>query len=351
MALLNFDGTGILWYSNKNESVCSEQSPERAECRKEDFCEMRRMQRTRRRRFRPIRFLCCMCAVTLLTGIVLAEDAPIATVAPVTEMQETPSDHIIILPDPQQETTVLDSILDMIPGGQKSDIENTDADQSDADRDDADQDSRDRDDADQSGRDKDDSDQSSSDKEDSRKPGKSGKGVSVDTSDLLFVGNSLIDGIRIMTGETCLCEVGISLEGLKSEIYGQMRKYSCNNVVIEMGTNEMGVYDRERFMDEYQDLIDHIRDINEDAVIVCMSIPPVTAKEDATSEFFKNKFVRACNGYIQELCEENDLIYLDNTPFFGDVLDMDISDGAIHLKSNEYVEWHDYIIETLEDMG
>ena len=168
----------------------------------------------------------------------------------------------------------------------------------------------------------------------------------VDTTDLLFVGNSLVDGIRIMTDEDCLCK-----EGLKTKIYGELETRSCRNVVIEMGTNEMGIYSPEKFTRLYQELIDHIRSINPEAKIVCLSIPPVSAKKDASSENFKNRFVVRCNQCIQQLCEENGTIYLDNTPFFGTVLSPDITSDGIHFKVKWYSLWHDYIIQTLEDMN
>ena len=78
-----------------------------------------------------------------------------------------------------------------------------------------------------------------------------------DTTDLLFIGNSLVEGLRTAAGgeHTFLCKVGISLEGLKQEIYARIQSCSCRTVLIEMGTNELGSYTPDAFRDSYLDLI------------------------------------------------------------------------------------------------
>ena len=51
---------------------------------------------------------------------------------------------------------------------------------------------------------------------------------------------------------------------------------------------------------------------------------------------------------IKDICEENDLIYLDNTKYFGDCLNSNWTGDGIHLKGNIYKEWYDFIIEEIK---
>lgn len=174
----------------------------------------------------------------------------------------------------------------------------------------------------------------------------------IDTNNMVFVGNSLVEGLRMYSNSnnSFLAKVGISLEGLKYKHYKQLNGYSCETVVIGMGTNELGSYSKEDFISSYKDLVNHIRSINHESNIICLSIPPVTQKKSNSDSKFNNTNVEIYNRYIKELCNTEKLIYLDNEPFFGTVLDSKWSGDGIHLKGNIYREWYNYIIKMIADM-
>ena len=52
--------------------------------------------------------------------------------------------------------------------------------------------------------------------------------------------------------------------------------------------------------------------------------------------------------YIKELCDENNLVYLDNTEFFGEELKDDWSGDGIHFKGYVYQEWYKWITEKIK---
>ena len=171
-----------------------------------------------------------------------------------------------------------------------------------------------------------------------------------EVDDILFIGNSLVEGFRLTanTKDKFICEVGISLKGLK-KYFSQIEKYPCDFVAIEMGTNELGSYSEEEFKSEYLNLINKIFEVNENAKIYCISIPPVSQRKSDNSEYFNNNNVEKYNKYILDICEENNLVYIDSTPFFGYILDSSITGDGIHLIGKKYIEWfnfvRDFIIE------
>lgn len=178
------------------------------------------------------------------------------------------------------------------------------------------------------------------------------KKLDIDTNNVVFIGNSLVEGLKIGSNgqNNFICKVGISLDGLKKGYYNQLYNYTCDTVVIGMGTNELGYYEEFRFKTSYMDLVNHIRSINPDCNIICLSIPPVTQNKSNNSSYFNNYNVKRYSEYIQELCNENNMIYLDNTPFFGEVLSSKWSGDGIHMSGSVYREWYKFVIEKISKL-
>ena len=73
-------------------------------------------------------------------------------------------------------------------------------------------------------------------------------------TDILFIGNSLTEGMRITveTENDFICKSGVSLDGL--DLTG-IESMEFKVVVINMGTNELGIYDEEHFKTSYRALM------------------------------------------------------------------------------------------------
>ena len=178
------------------------------------------------------------------------------------------------------------------------------------------------------------------------------KKLNIDTNNMVFIGNSLVEGLRLYSesNNVFLCKVGIDLKGLKSDIYKKLKNYSCETVVIGMGTNELGYYTEETFKNCYKDLIAYIRSINPETNIICLSIPPVSEKKSNSSDNFNNYNVKKYNGYIQDIiAEDTSLLFVDNKDFFGEVLSTDFTGDGIHLRGKVYQKWYQYIIEKISE--
>lgn len=169
----------------------------------------------------------------------------------------------------------------------------------------------------------------------------------LNTNNLLFVGNSLVYGMELHSesNSTFLTKGGISLEGLRDEIYEKLTEQSCETVLIGMGTNELSWYSEPRFKASYLELIYHIFNINPEATVICLSIPPVSQEKSDSSEYFNNPNIQKFNGWIQEICDSNNqVLYFDNGLYFGDVLSSDLTSDGIHLGPTTYKDWYDFIV-------
>lgn len=174
----------------------------------------------------------------------------------------------------------------------------------------------------------------------------------LNTDNLVFVGNSLVEGLGMVSNDNNIffTKVGITLEGLKSNIYSSLQRQSCDIVVIGMGTNELGSYDESLFKTEYKDLINHIRDINKDSVIICLSIPPVSDRKSNNDSLFNNNNVVLYNEYIREIVDNENLIYIDNSEFFGSVLKSEWTGDGIHLIGSVYKDWYSFVLDKIGEL-
>ena len=101
-------------------------------------------------------------------------------------------------------------------------------------------------------------------------------------------------------------------------------------------------------MEEYQLLINKIKTVNKSAKIILSSIPPVAEKTSYAAQL-NNKNVQKYNKYILNLAKKNNLLYLNNLGYFGNVLSSDITEDGIHLTGTGYIEWLNYIKEFIAD--
>ncbi len=172
----------------------------------------------------------------------------------------------------------------------------------------------------------------------------------INAENILFIGNSLAEGISYVDDKyNFITKVGISLSGLRTGGYwDRIDDYDFDTVIIIMGTNELGSYTEELFTEEYQLLINKIKAANKDAKIILSSIPPVGNKTSYAAQF-NNENVQKYNIYIKNLATDNNLLYLDNKGYFGNVLSEEITGDGIHLTGTGYIEWLNYIKEFISD--
>ena len=173
----------------------------------------------------------------------------------------------------------------------------------------------------------------------------------INTNNMVCVGNSLVQGLKSIAKDNNVfyCKVGENLYGLNKKVSGQLVNHSCETVVIGMGTNELGWFTQSQFEEQYGILVRKIREINPNSNIVVLSIPPVSQYKSNNSSAYNNVNVRKSNEYIKKICEDNALLYVDCSEYFGDVLRSDWTGDGMHLNGNAYIGWYNFIKEKISE--
>lgn len=154
-----------------------------------------------------------------------------------------------------------------------------------------------------------------------------------------FVGNSLIEGLRLNSddGYPFYCEVGISLTILNRNL---VLPDEYDVAIIEMGSNELGVYSEESFKGAYKELIKTL-----DCPCYCLSIPPINWTKSRYAARVNNTNVQLYNGYIRSVCSETGATFVDCSDFFGDTLLAEWTWDGLHLTSSSYANWYQWIVQ------
>lgn len=172
--------------------------------------------------------------------------------------------------------------------------------------------------------------------------------VTIDkNSDILFIGNSLTEGMRIVTeGQTnnkFICKSGVSLDGLQLSPINDM---DFKVVIINMGTNEIGGYTKARFIASYQALIEKVQEYNPNAQIICCSVPPI-ANNNNYPAHYNNTNAQLYTQYILEAIKDYDVKYVDNALFFGNELNPQWTNDGLHYKFNIYTQWYEFLLSQI----
>lgn len=156
-----------------------------------------------------------------------------------------------------------------------------------------------------------------------------------------FVGNSLVEGLRLNSddGFDFWCEVGISLKELNARLVIP-EDFDC--VVVEMGSNELGAYGRDKFVSQYEELLSRF-----DVPCFCVSIPPVNEGKSKYAERVCNANVESYNEWVRDVCAETGATFVDASEFFGDSLPSDWTGDGLHLRPGVYASWYEWILESV----
>lgn len=147
--------------------------------------------------------------------------------------------------------------------------------------------------------------------------------------DTVLIGDSRTEGIVLYSGLSNLnafCYKGLNVSKLDSEAcitlpeYGG--KYTCyqaieytsfDNYYCMFGINELGWYNMDVFVEDFGDLVDHIKSVNPDATIYVESVMPVCkSRETGGDSVFTKENVDEVNSLLLAMCKKRkDCIYLD----------------------------------------
>lgn len=180
-------------------------------------------------------------------------------------------------------------------------------------------------------------------------------------ADAVFIGDSRMQGVYEYAG----LEEADFLAKVSMTIYNMMNTKVTTNghnetvrealtdrrygkIYIMVGINEMGTGDTEYFIRNYQAVLEEIRTLQPDALIVIQAIMHVSGDLDRKDPYFNNANINERNEALKELANGKDIFYIDVNEVYDDEngnLRQEVTADDVHLLGNCYGLWHTFFME------
>lgn len=184
-------------------------------------------------------------------------------------------------------------------------------------------------------------------------------------SDAVFIGDSRTVGMCEYGGleeiSTFYASTGLTVykifDAAIVEVPGQKKKITVEEALEEnsfakiylmIGINEMGVGTVETFTEKYREVVEHLQELQPDAIIYIQGIIKVTTERSDQGDYINNEGIEARNLELEKLADNRSIFYLDVNPLIcdetGGLVDSYTFDG-VHLKAKYIQIWKDYLKE------
>lgn len=184
-------------------------------------------------------------------------------------------------------------------------------------------------------------------------------------ADALFIGDSRTVGMYEYGGleeiSTFYASTGLTIYKMFDSkivaVPGQKKKITVEEALSEkqfakiylmIGINEMGTGTVESFMKAYGEAVQHLQQLQPDAVIYLQAIMKVTTERSAQGDYITNEGIEARNEEIAKLADDEKIFYLDVNPLIcdetGGMVASYTYDG-VHLKAQYIPIWLDFLKE------
>ena len=177
--------------------------------------------------------------------------------------------------------------------------------------------------------------------------------------DALFIGDSRVTGVELYSGWdnlTYYAEGGMTVysmfqsktaqaEGQTLTIEEALRKRSFGKIYLEIGINEMGTGTVDSFMEAYEAAVDHLRELQPDAILYVCGIMYVEQSKSESDPIFNNPAIQERNDRIAALADGENIFYLDINEVVTDEtgnLNPDYTWDEVHLLGKYDVIWLEY---------
>lgn len=181
--------------------------------------------------------------------------------------------------------------------------------------------------------------------------------------DAVFIGDSRTVGMYEYGGleetSTFYASTGLTIykmfDSAIVSVPGQKKKITVEEALSEkqfariylmIGINEMGTGTVESFMKAYSEAVQHLRELQPDAVIYLQAIMKVTTERSEQGDYINNEGIEARNAEIAKLADGQKIFFLDVNPEIcdetGGMVASYTYDG-VHLKAQYIPIWLDYL--------
>lgn len=182
-------------------------------------------------------------------------------------------------------------------------------------------------------------------------------------ADAVFIGDSRTVGLYEYAGleETAAFYASTGLTVYKMfdaeivSVPGQRKKisveealgqYSFAKIYLMIGINEMGTGTVESFLAKYQEAVEHLQELQPDAIIYLQAIIKVSTERSQQGDYINNDGIVARNEGIAQMADNVKVFYLDVNPLICDEtggLTASYTFDGVHLKAKYIDIWKDYL--------
>ena len=184
-------------------------------------------------------------------------------------------------------------------------------------------------------------------------------------SDAVFIGDSRTVGLYEYGGledvTTFYASKGLTIYKLFSsevvQIPGQKKKKSIEEalqknqfkkIYLMVGINEMGTGTVEYFAEAYGEVVEHLLELQPDAIVYIQGIIKVTTERSEQGDYINNEGIEARNQAIAQLADNERIFYLDVNPLLCDDtggMEPSYTFDGVHLKAQYIDIWKTFLKE------
>lgn len=148
--------------------------------------------------------------------------------------------------------------------------------------------------------------------------------------------------------------VEVPYQRKKLTIEEALQRNSFQKIYLMVGINEMGTGTVETFVERYEEVADHLLELQPDAILYIQGIMKVTAERSGQGDYITNEGIEERNQALARLADNKRIFYLDVNPLICDEtggMDPDYTFDGVHLKAQYMDIWKDYLKEHAVDLG
>lgn len=184
-------------------------------------------------------------------------------------------------------------------------------------------------------------------------------------SDAVFIGDSRMVGMyeygNLMDISTFYVSKGLTIfkifdseivevpdERGKITVEEALSENQFAKIYLEVGINEMGTGDLERFLTTYAGVLERLQELQPDAIIYVQAIMKVTTERSNKGDYITNEGIEERNAGLAAMADNRRIFYLDVNPLVVDDtggLNPDFTYDGVHLKGKHLEIWKNFLKE------
>ena len=142
----------------------------------------------------------------------------------------------------------------------------------------------------------------------------------------------------------------VAVEGQRKKISVEqaLSQNSYAKIYLMIGINEMGTGTVESFVEAYKEAVDHLLELQPDAILYIQGIIKVTTERSEQGDYINNEGIEARNEALSQLADNERIFYLDVNPEICDDtggMEASYTFDGVHLKAQYIDIWKTYLKE------